>query len=144
MQIIYARSHTVGGWLIRAAQAFAPWSHAGIVTPDETVINARAGHGVVEEPLADFLRRYSATHRVEVACPDENEALWWARQRIGDGYDWLAVLRFIVGRTVHQDRRRWHCVELVESALIAGGRPRWRIEPARITPWQSYIARGDA
>jgi uncharacterized protein YycO len=137
LPVVYSRTSAIGSLLIRAAQWWAPWSHAAIVDGDG-VIEARAGHGVVRTPMADFLARCSAVEHVQIACPDAAAALTFARSQIGKGYDYLAYIGFIA-RTDDEDRTRWECCELVEAALLAGGRQRFRVRPSRITPQQSFM-----
>lgn len=140
MQVIYARNHSPGSLLIRAAQWFSLWSHSGIVTPQKTVINARAFHGVVEEPLDEFLARYTAFQIVEVDVPFESRGIEWARSKLGCGYDYKAIANFILG-AVGQGRERFHCVELVETACYAAGRERFRVWPWKVTVRQSWMVR---
>lgn len=139
VRVVYARSRDPGSLLVRAASWWAPWSHVGLVTPEGTVIEARALHGVVETPLADFERRVSAHRIVEVACPDPDAALEFARSQIGSGYDWGAVVAFISRRLGRGTETRWQCAELVEMALKVGGARRWRVPVDRVTPRQSWM-----
>ena len=142
LPFIYARNHTPVSVVIRAAQWWAPWSHVGVLDEERgQVIEARMLHGVIATPVADFLARYTAAERVDVPCPDPAAGLHWARSKIGAGYDYGAVARFVSSALGREARRAYHCVELAEAALIAAGRPRYRIEPHRLTVQQSYITR---
>lgn len=138
MKIIYARSHAIGGALIRLAQWGGRWSHCGILTPYGTVINARAFHGVVEESIRDFCARYTETDVVEVQAPNDEAGLEYARKAIGCGYDYKAIGNFILG-CIGQSKTRFHCVELVESCLLAAGLRRFRVPPSKLTPHQSWM-----
>ena len=60
VRAIYCRSLSVGGALIRAASWWEQWSHCGLLTPDGTVINARAFHGVLRADLVDDLAEVQA------------------------------------------------------------------------------------
>lgn len=137
LTLLYARSWTVGGVLIRLGQWFGHYSHVGILTPEGTVIDARAFAGVTETPYDEWARRYSHVTPVEVECPEPGQAVLRARGFVGNGYDYRAIMNFVL-RKVGQDKNRWHCVELVEYALGWGGRPRFRTPVHRITPQQSY------
>jgi uncharacterized protein YycO len=139
MKLIYSRSHTIGGVLIRAAQWWAPWTHCGIVTPLATVINARPLLGVVEEPLEDYTERSSEFVIVDVETPHDDMGVAFARFQVGKGYDYGAIVRFISSSFRDQDEQRFHCAELVETALFAAGRNRFRIPFYRVTPNQSYM-----
>lgn len=142
LPLLYARNHTPGSALIRAAQWWAPWSHVGVLDEERgQVIEARMLHGVIATPLAEFLARYTATERVDVPCPDPAAGLRWARGEIGAGYDYGALARFVWTALGRDHTQRHHCVELAEAALIAAGRARYRIPPHRVTVRQSYIVR---
>lgn len=140
LQLIYSRSRTVGGWLIRASSWWDQWSHCGLLTDDGTVIEARAFAGVVETPADEFMDRYSAHTRVRVDVPEPAAAIAWAREQIGCGYDYGAIAGFVLREPLDKPRR-WQCVELVETALRMAGRPRFRRPEHRITVAQSYMVR---
>jgi hypothetical protein len=137
LAVIYSRNHGAGSVLIRAASWWGRWSHVAIVDGGD-VIEARAWHGVVRTPLALHLARASAHERVDIECPDPLAALTFARAAVGAGYDWGGLF----GIALHErteDPGRWFCSELVEAALVAGGRDRFRELPSRITPTASYL-----
>ena len=140
MQVIYARSHALGSVLLRAAQWFAPWSHGGVLTPDGTVINARIFKGVVEEPLEDFLARYTAWRIVDIDVPFAERGIAWARSKVGCGYDYRAIVNFVLGK-VGQKKDRFQCIELLESTCSAAGRDRFRVLPWEVTVRQSWMTR---
>lgn len=139
VRLVYARSHTLSGWLVRAAQWWFPASHVAIETRDGTLIHAVAGRGVVEERQREFFDTYTVVDIVEVDA-DHDAAIAFARSKVGSGYDYGALLRFISKAFGREDERRWQCVELVESALEAGGRRRFRTPLSRVTVRQSYQA----
>lgn len=138
VQIIYSRSHTIGGLLIRAASWWAQWCHCGIITPEGTVIEALAFKGVVETPIDAFLNRVSAYEIVSLQVPDAAAAIASARSRVGRGYDYGAIAQFILRENL-ESKTRFHCVEHVELALQDGGATRFRIAAVKLTPQQSYI-----
>lgn len=140
--VAYCRSATLGGFLIRNADRWGHWSHCGLLTPDETVIEARAFHGVVEVPRSEFAQRYysGALSYATIECPDPAAALSWARAQVGKGYDYGAVLGNLV-RESWQDDSRWTCSELIEGALAQGGRARFRDAGWRISPNLSAMVR---
>lgn len=138
--VVYARSHNIGGLLIRHADRWGRWSHCGIVSERNTVIEALAFKGVVETPVDDFFERYEAgrTAIVSIKCAEPEVGLLWAKAQIGKGYDYLAVLGSAI-RESWQEPDRWMCSELVESTLAAAGNRRFRDGPARISPNLSYM-----
>ena len=140
LEVVYSRSRTVGGWLIRAASWWDQWSHCGLVTPDGTVVEARAFAGVVETPMHEFADRYSALNTVRIEVPSPADGLAWVRQQIGSPYDYGAIAEFVVRKPL-AGPRRWQCVELVETALSVAGRVRFRRPAHRITVSQSYMVR---
>lgn len=139
VRLVYARSRTLGGWLIRAAQWWFPASHVAIETRDGTLIHAVAGRGVVEESQREFFDTYTVVDIVDVEA-DHDAAIAFARSKAGAGYDYGAILRFISKAFGRESERRWQCVELVEAALEAGGRRRFRTPLSRVTVRQSYQA----
>ena len=140
LTVIYSRSHHPGSYLIRAASWFGPWSHAAIITREGTVIEARGWTGVREVPLAEFMGRAAKTTVVQIECPNPAAAIAFAREQVGKRYDFGSILGFVVRRN-WADRQCWQCTELVEAALLAGGRERWRERVYRIHPTMSYNSR---
>ncbi len=143
LKLIYVRSDTVVGFLIRLASWMSPWTHVGILTPERTVINARMGHGVVEEDAEEFLKRYSAHEVVSIDMPSGGvqKALFFARAQLGLKYDYGAVLSFIIDWLFDGREGRWHCIELAEDSMAYGGRKRFRVPGAKVTVQQSYMVR---
>lgn len=139
LTVVYARSHTIGGLLIRYADRFGKWSHCGVVTPKKTVIEARAFHSVVETPLLEFFKRYSASEYRHFECPQPEVGLQWARDQIGKGYDYWALLGLALRRGTWAEDDRWHCSELVEATLMQAGKRRFIDAPDIITPNISYM-----
>ena len=139
VRIAYVRSRTFGSWLIRAAQWWFPASHCALMTGGDTIIHSVAGRGVVEDSMRSFLDKYQVVDVVEVDA-DQDRALKFARSVIGSGYDYGAILRMVSKAFGSGKGHRYHCVELVEAALQAGGRRRFRISLDRVTVRQSYQA----
>jgi uncharacterized protein YycO len=137
--IVYARSHTIGGLLIRHADRFGRWSHCGVVTPESTVIEARAFHGVVETEASEFYNRYPTVEFKNVVCPDPLRGVLWTRNQVGKGYDYPALAGLALRRGSWADEDRWHCSELVEAALVQAGKRRFLDAPAVISPNLSYM-----
>jgi uncharacterized protein YycO len=139
VRAIYCRSRSLGGALIRAASWWDQWSHCGLLTGDNTVINARAFHGVVEEPLNEFAQRYSWTEIVPLNLPDPVAAVRWARKHIGDGYDYGAVINIISNKFgAREAPERWQCAEFLEATRLAGGIDIWRCPLWSLSPSMSH------
>ena len=141
LPVVYCRSLTPGGFLIRAASWWDQWTHCGIVTPDSTVINARAFHGVVEESWGEFLGRYSKHTVIDMAIPNSRKALDWARAQLGRPYDYGAIVEFLTSKIARQAFDGYQCVELVESAAYVGGAERFRRPLHKITVAQSFMVK---
>lgn len=89
--------------------------------------------------MCAFMGRYCVCSVVEVDAPDPGRAYAWARAQIGKKYDYGAVARFISKLFGKESPDRFHCVELVEGALSAAGRTRFRVPLNRVTVRQSYM-----
>lgn len=139
LTVAYARSHTVGGLLIRFRDPFGRWSHCGLVTERQTVIEAEAFKGVVETDVEQFVNRYkSAAYAfVEIECPNPQAGIDWYRSQVGCGYDYLNILG-LATRTGWKSNGRWQCTEGVETALIHAGARRFRDRPSLLSPNMSY------
>jgi len=141
LTIIYARGSNIVSRAIKAFDPFGKWSHCGVVTERGSVVESRMLHGVVETESADFMARYpgfGATSAIDIQCPDPQAGIAWARSRIGNGYDYGAVLGMLL-RIKSADRTHDNCVEIAEGALAAAGRSRLREAPWRITPNVSWM-----
>lgn len=138
-RVIYARSHGIGGLLIRWHDNVAPgrWSHAAIVL-GSNVIEATVMHGVRSRPLIDFREAYPATEVVEFRAPRPEAGYEWALRQLGKPYDFTAIFGRMFRRSWQEDDA-WHCSELAEAYLTACGLNRFRDAPAHITPNLSYM-----
>lgn len=109
---IYGRSAAPASIGLRLAM-WSRFSHQGIYDETtNTVIEATASHGVVETPLAEFLKRYSycEIHSKPSAFPHE-EVLARARSQKGKKYDWSGIFG-IAFRTGWSNLDKWFCSEL--------------------------------
>lgn len=137
LPIIYSRERSLGSIAVRAGSWWGQWGHCGLVTPQGTVIEAVAFGGVVESSLHHAQARASKWAIVEVECPDPVAAVAFARQQLGKPYDWGGIFGMVAREPWARDDR-WFCSELVEAALAAGGRRRFRVETHRVTPAMSF------
>jgi uncharacterized protein YycO len=97
-----------------------------------TAIEAVAFKGVVEIPFNEILDRASEHVLMHVEVPDPEAALAFARGQLGKSYDYRGVLGIGINRE-WDSPDKWWCSELVEAAIAAAGRRRFR-NPRRITP----------
>jgi uncharacterized protein YycO len=137
VRAIFVRRSNIGSWLLRTG-LWSSWSHCGIVTPHNTVIEAAAFKGVVEHSLAGFLSGVSKHSFKDIPVPDDAAALAWARSQIGKPYDWWGA----IGLAFHREWGEpgsWFCSELVEAAAVAGGRIRFVAQARRVTPQHSWM-----
>jgi uncharacterized protein YycO len=136
MRVIFSRRNSIGTPFIRFV-TWSAWSHCALIDEDtQTVIQAIAFEGVVEEPLAGAIKIATKYEIVDISVPDPAAALAWARSQLGKAYDYLGVLGIGLHREWNAEDK-WWCSEFVEAALSAGGRRRFRM-PQRITPQDSY------
>lgn len=121
--------------VIRFMTGGALWSHCGLVVGDN-VVEALI-KGVTLTPLTEWKARYPRYDLVEIECPDPEAAEQFAIAQVGKAYDWLGCIG-APWRAHWQDPNRWYCSELVEAAVAAGGRHRWRREKNGISPMDSW------
>jgi uncharacterized protein YycO len=94
------------------------WSHAALLANDDEVIEAWQGDGVRRKRMADW----ADTLTCEVPTTPEEDAriTGFAESKLGCGYDYRSVLRFVTRRRPSEDDR-WFCSELVFAAFLEGG-----------------------
>jgi uncharacterized protein YycO len=138
MKAIYCRRHNPGSLLLRFF-TWSSWSHCGIVTPDGTVIEAAAFHGVIERPLSEFMAGVSKSADRDIPLPDDAAAIRFARAQVGKPYDWSGAIGLALRRDTWQADDAWFCSELVEAAAAAGGRQRFINQASRVTPQHSWM-----
>lgn len=137
MDAIFCRRDTAGSMLLRTF-LWSSWSHVGIVTPDLTVIEATAWHGVIERDLRDFIADASRYSVRSIPLPNDAAAISWARAQVGKPYDWPGVIGLGLRRE-WQDACAWFCSELLEGACAAGQRQRFLHQVQRVTPQHSWM-----
>jgi hypothetical protein len=99
-------------------QSRSAYSHAALLIPGtNTVIESFPFRGVRQRTLS--VRDWERIHAYEVIGMDAaqwQEALDFATARIGQGYDWRNVFRFLT-RIPGRENQRWFCSELVFKAI---------------------------
>jgi uncharacterized protein YycO len=136
MKVLVARNNRPGSWLIRLV-TMGKWSHAALLLPNWLVIDTTLTTGVRASPVMAWIRDYPTHEVIDVDLPDEEKAINFARAQLSKPYDWTAIFGMLLQRN-WQDQDSWFCSELVEAALSAGGRKRFRDDVSRITPHQTW------
>lgn len=112
----------ITGTLIRAFEG-GPSSHCGCVTLDgQSVIDASMQHGVRAWTLDEWVSHPGRvlTGDYTYSASDETAADDWLHEQQGKGYDWLAILGFVLFRDL-ADSSRWTCSELAFGRDLAAG-----------------------
>jgi len=138
MHVIFTRSLWPGSAMIRFC-TWSSWGHCGIITPENTVIEACAFHRVGERPLADVQRDASKFSTRFIEVPDPDAGIAWARSQKGKPYDYKGVGGFVIRDANWQDEDAWFCSELVETAIVKAGRTRFLATASRITPQHVWM-----
>lgn len=133
LQLVLTRSKTVTSFGIRVFTG-SLWSHVGILTPEGTVLESQAPHGVREVPLATVLSRASEHLVLDYADIDAGPVIAAARSQLGKSYDYLAIVAFYF-RARWDDDSSWFCSEYVAWSINTGWHPVFRTrEVSRVTP----------
>lgn len=143
MKIVFARRNTLGSWLLRFF-TWSPYSHVGAIFEDNhgaplLVVHSTSPEGVHVTEWDKFSEQYNVCEVCEVSVPNEDAAFDFLQSQIGKPYDWSAILGFIFRASDWERDDAWFCNELVEAALVAGGKRRFRESLARITPRHSWM-----
>jgi uncharacterized protein YycO len=136
IKIIYGTDRTISSLIVRVG-TMSRFSHCGIIVDLNNIVHAMPRQGVIVQPVREFENRFTDLVEVEVDIPRPDLAKEFALQQIGKKYDYTAILKLVLQRR-WRENDRWFCSELVEAALRAGGRQRFRDEVYRITPQQSW------
>ena len=128
--LLYPVRNWVGrliGWQTRSNYA-----HVAFLL-DNRVYEAEYRQGVICRPPSEadsVAERYS----VELSDSDHEKLIQWCDVRVGLGYDWLAILRFVSRRRHDGWLHAYFCSEFVAEGLAYVGRPLQRAEPWKISP----------
>lgn len=110
-------------------------SHSALLTPENSVIESWARHGVGENDHIGSV--HTPGTLVDVYQLnfdfDEAELLRHLRDHIGAGYDWRSVIRFVSRLPAHMNGR-WFCSELILDGFHHVGSPLLSIEPHHGSP----------
>jgi uncharacterized protein YycO len=111
---------------------WSKWSHSAILDGGVVIDTTLWQGGVKSHTSEDFFDHYP-TYEVRDIEVDERHAADWLNEQIGKGYDWTALLSFVVQRD-WQEPDKWFCSELSEAMISKFGKPRFRASAQRITP----------
>lgn len=113
-------------------QTWSRYSHVAAVLPDGSVIEAWPGKGVHRRPFWSDITGIEFFKIVDPRYSPER-AQEFLHEQIGQGYDYLGVLRFLSRRRKSNDK--WFCSELIFRAASAGGALLLRrIAPPQVSP----------
>lgn len=138
MQVFFCtKPMNIISFLIRLV-TWSKYSHCVIIEDDEWVIDSTFSHGgVCRRSRKDVEIEYPVKKYAEYTVPDEKAAMDFVRSQIGKPYDKGVFLSVLLHRN-WESSSAWFCNELLEAAIIAGGRIRFRDGLNRITPDISY------
>lgn len=118
--VMLYRPKGIVGWLI-ASRTFSNWAHVEVYIGGGESLASRDGIGVGRYPvrweqLGKVLRPRGHFHR--------RRALWWFNKHAkGQGYDYLAIVRFLLPHCIKRDldRERQICSAFVVRLLRRAG-----------------------
>lgn len=142
LTVYYSRSQY--GAPIRAADRWGRWSHQAALLPGDKVVEARAFHGVVLTPRAEFEARVTYFERVDFEVPNPAAGYAWALEQVADGrpYNYRAIAANLLRlEYTPQPEHGFTCTQLVEDMRVrAGALPRFRGPTWRLSPNLSWAA----
>ena len=135
VRLIFTKQPTIASTLIRYL-TWSRWSHVGIVTAENTLVESMIGTGVREIPqrAATSTPARSRSSTIPARSP---RRLSKPSAQIGRPYDLGAIIGFL-GRRNWQKDDAWFCSELVAKAFGDAGYPLFRSDRIhRVTPGAS-------
>ena len=111
---------------------WSKWSHSAILDGG-LVYDSTLWQGGVRVHTSEAFFEHYPTYEPRDIEVDEPRASYWLTAQIGKGYDWTALLSFVVQRDWQEDDK-WFCSELTEAMISKFGKPRFRASAQRITP----------
>lgn len=121
IQVIFSRNNSAFSYGIRTFTGFSPYSHCGLILPDNRIIESTFKRGVHFSSRFEFNTRASVIQVCNYSVPDEQAIYRAAISQIGKPYDKWAILGFPVRRNWQQESD-WFCSELVGWSIMQGGR----------------------
>lgn len=146
MQVIYQASCSPFGIGVSKVTK-SIWSHVICVFDDGTTIEARAGKGVFKSTKEKALSNLKWTYAyqiTEIKLPDEAAARKFAESVVGQTYDYLALLNFLLPfRTPGLSldvKSKWFCSELLFAIVKAGGAQLLRDQARFVSPDMAFLS----
>jgi len=137
MKVLFVyNTFSISSWLIRFF-TFSKFSHVAIKISDTVIVDSTLASGVRAITTKEFIKHYPKYVELDVYIPNENLAKDFLLSQIGKPYDLTAIFGMVLQRKWHEEDS-WFCSELLEAAIKAGGKPRFRDDVYRITPQQSW------
>ena len=115
------------------------WSHASLLTPDNTVIEA-VWPRVRTLPFAEWVQGVAAKDfqifTVQTTVAQTEDVIAFAHEQVGKHYDLAGDLHFLIRKNYAQEPDdRWFCSELVDRCFKEAGvelfarTEAWRVDP---------------
>lgn len=140
IRIVFSRSVSAFSYGVRF-MTWSDWSHCGILTAENTVVESafKLG-GVVETPFGLFAERVGEYVIVEMPCRDAQAIIDMARSQLGKKYDWTGLVGIAIHSRNWQEEDSWWCSELIAWSFDKGGNPLFTPEARiRITPQHLFM-----
>jgi uncharacterized protein YycO len=131
MMLVLCTHSGFGAWFLRTVM-WSKYSHAAILDGNTVTDTTFCQGGVKQHHAKDFFEHYKTFELREIEV-DETIARLWLADQVGKGYDWTALLSFVVQRN-WQEPDKWFCSELCEAMIDKFGKPRFRASASRVTP----------
>lgn len=146
MQVIYQASCSPFGLGVSKVTR-SQWSHVVMVFDDGVTFEARAGKGVFKSTKDAALKNLKWVYGYEVTdikLPDEAAAREFAESCVGQTYDYLALLNFLIPFRVPglnlDVKSKWFCSELLFAVVKAGGTQLLRDQARYVSPEMAYLS----
>lgn len=102
------------------------FSHV-LIKDGDYAIEARAFHGVRRVPMAQALQGVYRLEVIEIETHKAEQIMQAYRSQIGKGYDYKAILGFVLKRRSWHHAGRWICSELAAWGFAVVGEPVFRM-----------------
>lgn len=135
MKLIFARSNTIGSWLIRLL-TFSKWSHVAAIMPNGLVIEATWPEGVRRISMEALLSSYPHTEVREINISPVG--IDWLERQVGKRYDVTALFTFLNPWRKWRQDDKWFCSELIAQACGVFQ------EASRVSPQMLYLVSNPA
>jgi uncharacterized protein YycO len=117
-------------------QTRSDYSHASLVLEDDSILESMQGKGVVMNRKLHEAGERIDLFTVHALASVHQDALQFAKDQLGKGYDYTMVARFISRRGANRSASgKWFCSELVFAAFKESGLPllrdteSWEVSP---------------